>query len=174
MERWRADKQLRWIPCQAGFEMSAHGSMTATLSLFSHPWTGVNDCSFVLVQSSMNMSDKVTLWRVYKPCLTGDSPQLLANSPPLHISPSTKFSFLPKSLNFDMYADQMALFSDIESLQGYKQILYLSYFYTFTYSSFRQWQPDDDGSATFPKCFSTDTWCWSNSTFLEHWKSSRL
>ena len=35
------------------------------------------------------MSDKVTMESVYKPCLTGESPQLLASSPALHISTST-------------------------------------------------------------------------------------
>ena len=35
------------------------------------------------------MSDKVTMESVYKHCLTGESPQLLASSPALHISTST-------------------------------------------------------------------------------------
>ena len=77
--------------CQTCSWMTAQGQRSSHWPLFmddwtrtKEQWTGVNDCSFVLVQSSMKMSDKVTLWRVYKPCLTGDSPQLLANSPPLH------------------------------------------------------------------------------------------
>ena len=79
---WKLLKQAR--PGQVQYSRRRHGWLHKDNEAPSSP----------IAQGSMTvrllpMSDKVTMESVYKHCLTGESPQLLASSPALHISTST-------------------------------------------------------------------------------------